>query len=496
MEKNARRKNPQHKRKDNDEIEGDIPSVSVHEKTKPFKVKNEHKESPIRIKSPEYYNFDIPVTSAVKTAQKSPVSPYSNKDDKELDDESEFEDFSPKIVDNNRVNDLEKTLGPAFINNYGEENSSEEEDDIRSFYERRKKNPSSLKESRELAELKERLRHQEILIQKLIDEKSTPSVEKHTTPKTNKSNISFSIPNPTPTVLPEKEEIVKKRKMPDYSSMSEEMQHEYREKFRENFNKLIMIYKDKWKISITDVDINTTPLERLHSDYEKIVRTIIIYQKAMKFKVYFFILFAAIEVYFYGIKKNKMFKGFTRNQTKTLYKYEKYFLNFTESLYTGESDEWPSWLNCGITVITSSGTFLISQVYSLLTGSAVEDSTLVELDKFISPVEGKATLYDDGLLDVPEEPTGLQDPENLIKKGTTLVDLGILGKNVFSAMTEDNKQGGNSNNSNNSNNSSNSANSGIPRAQEVQNAIPIPNKVKNLKSMFDEQFSNHTFDED
>jgi hypothetical protein len=249
----------------------------------------------------------------------------------------------------------------------------------------------------------------EILIQQSKNQTHTPKSTQSSASKTN-----FTIPSSEP---------VKVSKIPDYDSMTPEETAKYETKFRNNFQQLANSYST-WNIEIPK--IGELPLTVVHEMYEDVVKTIVTYQTAMKFKVGLVIIFAAIE--FFGYKRNKIkaFKNFTKVQIKTIHKYDCYLLNFASSFYngtnTGKNEEWPSWLKFLISIGTSITSFASIQGAANAMGWNAPEMILHEADKFVSPSDGPAKLKSDGISEVPVPPEGLQDPNEIIRQGQALYD--------------------------------------------------------------------------
>ena len=252
---------------------------------------------------------------------------------------------------------------------------------------------------------------QEKMIMKMLirDYLDRTNKEKETKNNENKnyspSNPGFEIP---------KSEEPKKDKIPNYDILSEIDKDKIREKFRSNYN-LLMIKYPNWKIEMPD--FNLLPLRLIHERYESVVKTICIYQTAMKWKVYFFIALAIIE--YYGCKKGYTFlQGLLKAQLKTIYKYDTYLIEFSQQYYTDEQGEdYPLYQRILFTFFSGLGTFsTINGFAKAFLGNSVEtpDYIFEQADKFVSPPEGTAKLHSDGISDVPEPPEGYQNPDNIM----------------------------------------------------------------------------------
>lgn len=217
--------------------------------------------------------------------------------------------------------------------------------------------------------------------------------------------------------IPENEPVdVKKSKRPNYETFSDEDKQKVIEKFRNNYNMLRNSYP-KWDIQ--SPDFTTIPLGLIHEQYEEVVRTICIYQTAMKWKVYLVILIAAIEYYGYKIKKYMFLKGLLKTQIKTIHKFDVHLIEFASQFYTGDNgddDSYPTWMRFLYTLVSSVVSFSSINGAAKAFGSDTNapDFIFEQADKFVSPPEGTAKLHSDGISEVPEPPTGYQDPNNII----------------------------------------------------------------------------------
>lgn len=246
---------------------------------------------------------------------------------------------------------------------------------------------------------------------------------------------SFTIPISQP---------VKQKKIPNYDLMNDQEIYMAKEKFRLLYRDLINKYP-RWQIQEPNYDV--IPLKLIHECYEKIIKTICIYQTAMKWKVYLVILFAGIEWYGYHVKKFFFLKDLLTNQIKTIHKYDNYLIDFSEQFYSDdEGDDWPLWMRFLGTLF--SGLICFSSVNGFANKIGIEAPPFVfeQADKFVSPPEGPAKLHSDGISEVPDPASGIQDPNNMIS---------IIG-NLFGMFTGGNKSG--------------AANSGVP----AQAAPPKP----------------------
>lgn len=225
------------------------------------------------------------------------------------------------------------------------------------------------------------------------------------------------------------EPVPQKSKIPNYEDYSELDKDKIKEKFRNNYNTLIVSYP-KWKIEMPDFDL--LPLRLIHERYETVVRTICIYQTAMKWKVYLIIIIAGIEYYGYNMKKYAFLKGLLKEQIKSIHKYDNYLVEFAGMFFSDEvGDDYPVWMRFLGTFASSLGCFSsINGIVKLLGKDASAPEFVFEqADRFVSPPEGTARLHSDGISDPPDVPSGLQDSNTLI---------GVIG-NIFGMFTGQNK---------------------------------------------------------
>lgn len=250
-----------------------------------------------------------------------------------------------------------------------------------------------------------------------------------------------------------------KSKIPNYEEYSDLDKDKIKEKFRNNYNVLISKYP-KWKIETPDFDL--LPLRIIHERYETVVRTICIYQTAMKWKVYLIIIIAGIEYYGYNVKKYAFLKGLLKEQIKSVHKYDNYLVEFAEMFFSDEvGDDYPIWMRFLGTFASSLGCFssINGMVKLLGKDASAPEFVFEQADRFVSPPEGTAKLHSDGISDVPDVPTGLQDSGTLI---------GVIG-NMFNMFT------GQSNNNNTSGQNTTSA----PQAINVDTKPKIVDDYEN-----------------
>lgn len=223
-------------------------------------------------------------------------------------------------------------------------------------------------------------------------------------------------PKSTPTYEPDFKvplgEPVQKKKKIDFSAMTPDQTFQAKEKFKLLYQELILKY-EKWNIKEPDYD--TVPLQLIYESYEKIVKTICIYQNAMKWKVYLVILIAGIEWYGYHVKGWYPLKDLLTNQIKTIHKYDNYLIEFSEQFYDdSDGEEWPLWMRFLGTLASGLACFSSINGFAGKMGIQAPEFIFNEADKFVSPPDGPATLHSTGISDVPEPQSGFQDPNFII----------------------------------------------------------------------------------
>lgn len=376
------------------------------------------------VKSPDMETLeDIENSSSIK------FSPYKKNDNSKTK--------SPRVISNYQYNSIlpllgekyntdnvfNQTLSPSYSNRSAPRSpaclsvSSEggQDFDYMRYYNPRSKDRYEYEDQASDKHLVSKLERQlekqaemiEILLGQMKQQTVSPKIKIDTPSKAN-----YTIPSSEP---------VKVSNIPKYEDMNPEEIAKYEAKFRNNFQQLINSYP-KWNIETPQIGI--IPLRDVHIIYEDVVKTIVTYQTAMKFKVGLVMFFAGIE--YIGYKRNKIraFKNFTKIQVKTIHKHDCYLLSFAKSLNAGTevggSDEWPSWLkfltNIGISTIS----FASIQGAANSMGWNAPELILHEADKFVSPSDGPAKLKSDGISEVPVPPEGLQDPNEIIKQGLGL----------------------------------------------------------------------------
>jgi hypothetical protein len=286
---------------------------------------------------------------------------------------------------------------------------------------RRRKRKDEKRESKENKQML-RLLMTDMLERKEREERERTESEKKIPNKSFSATPGFEIPKSEP--------IQPKSKIPSYEDMEEIDKEKFREKFRNNYNMLIVKYP-RWKIELPD--FLTLPLKIIHERYEQVVKTICIYQTAMKWKVYLIIMIAGIE-YYVGHRNNFAFaKGLLKAQIKNIHKFDIYLVEFAEQFFSNEQGEdYPLWIRFLGTFASGLASFGSINGLSKMVGykADIPDYIFEQADKFVSPPEGTAKLHSDAISDVPEppEPGSFQDPNTLINGIGTLFSM-FIGKN-------------------------------------------------------------------
>lgn len=248
----------------------------------------------------------------------------------------------------------------------------------------------------------------ELLTEYMLDQQQKSTRQKEQSQSNYNAETAFKIPKSVPVSMSQKKKI-------EFENLSPVEMYRVKERFKLLYRDLINKYSG-WDIK--EPDYETVPLKIIHETYEKLIKTICIYQNAMKWKVYLVILFAGIEYYGYNVKGFVFLKGLLKSQIKTIHKYDNYLIEFSQSFYTdsdgNEEEEYPFWVRFSGTLFSSLTCF--STINGLSNKINIEAPEMVfhEADKFVSPPEGPAKLHSDGISEVPEPPSNLQDPNNII----------------------------------------------------------------------------------
>lgn len=314
------------------------------------------------------------------------------------------------------------------------------------------------REQRRREKREEKIRRDEIMnliLQDYYERKKKEKENEEKERESSKKTSETSKASPGSFQIPKNEE--NKSKIPNYEELSNEDKLKVKNKFIDLFQTLKNSYPD-WQIQPPDFD--NLPLKIIHERYEEVVRTICIYQTAMKWKVYLIIIIAGIEYYGYNVHQYTFLKGLLKQQIKSIHKYNNYLIEIAEMFYSTDDsgEEWPLWVRFLGTVLSSLTSFCGISGLSKAVNFDAPDFAFEQADKFMSPPEGTAKLRTDGISDLPTPPTGFQNPDTVV---------GIIG-NMFGTFTG---------NHSNQKKPSNSSNDQVPQAT----AKPLDDDYENVE---------------
>lgn len=266
----------------------------------------------------------------------------------------------------------------------------------------------------ENAILLQRLEEREQEIKALLEAQTEKN---NSSSSSKKSRQKECIPEYTIPVddKPEEEEV--KSNMPDYENMSSEEIEIYEAKFICKFQELLQRYPN-WDFKTPK--IGSVSLKAVHECYNEYVNTLIIYQSAMKMKVILVLAFAAFEYYFYKQRGIRAFKDFTKTQVKSLNRYHPYLLNFAKSLNESGGGKMSNSFKFASDIVTNIVSFAGIQGIANSFGWSAPESLLYEANVFFCPSDSEVRLKPDGIRPVPEKPSGWQDPNTIIERGSKL----------------------------------------------------------------------------
>ena len=196
---------------------------------------------------------------------------------------------------------------------------------------------------------------------------------------------------------------------PNYDIMTDDEKSKMRIIFEDNYTKLENSYST-WEIR--KPNFYDDSLDLIHDRYEKIIKRIVIYQTAQKWKVYFSLAIAGVEYLLFKKYKLKFMEGFTKIQLKTLHRYDQYFIELSEKYHSAGSDEWPFYLKVGGTVGINVVVFAI--INTLFGSGSIGENMHGIADQFISSGEGDANIKRNIIPDVPDVPSGYTSPDTLM----------------------------------------------------------------------------------
>lgn len=196
--------------------------------------------------------------------------------------------------------------------------------------------------------------------------------------------------------------------LPDYNSMSSEVQAQHRANFRTRFG----ILRNAWpNYHIPDVS-DTLPLEQIHAQYDIYVRHIHISQDVDQYKVYLVIMFLLIELFCIKIGLN--IGGYTVSQMRSMNKYERLLIELGETNYratsgTGAAEStWPVEIRIVFMALVNAVTFIIIKMLSGFIGDGVATTIVDALSSYLSgtPAQPGSVLFGGPNATQPGAPQG------------------------------------------------------------------------------------------
>jgi hypothetical protein len=233
------------------------------------------------------------------------------------------------------------------------------------------------------------------------------------------SNFSSAIHLSQPKKSPSKVE----NKRPNYDFMNAEEIQNMRIKFEGLYQKLVSSYKDSW--NILEPNYYTDPIDQIHERYENIVKRIVIYQTAQRWKVYLAIAIVAIEYLGYKRWKWQIMKDFAKIQLKTIHKYDHYLIELATSWYDQNEEDWPFLLRAAGTMGSNIVVFILINWVCSSIGLTKNEKIHELADQFVSDGDSNAVLKNknDNIPEVPEPPSGITSPDNIINMLTASLPL-------------------------------------------------------------------------
>lgn len=411
-----------------------------------FKKKKEKnsEENSSRIKSVSTRKSSSLDIKSPREELKFALSPSSSNSKKQIYTPLSSERFSFTVTENKK----EQTKNFSPISDSGSNDSDAESvvgsEKIKIFEHynkttRKKKKPEeSLDQNSKILKLIEKLNDkidsQNEIIAKLKNKKSSKEINtsKYLSPNASGKSTSES--------TEDEEEEKEEEKIPNYEDMDDEDREKYEILFETNFQ---LLKKSFPSLILNTPDVKKLSLRTIHIIYCNLVNTILIYQLAMKFKVFFIAGCGAIEYYGNKVYKIKVLKDLTLLQLKRIDRYSSFFVDCAKSVYGKFSGNYPEWMKFIFNAGTSFLSFItiqgISQNFNF--GSASHD-LLKEADKFVSPLDGTFKYRDDGIPDVPTVPEGLQNPDEILKRVPNVIKAvsGDIGNILPEEIVKEKKQ--------------------------------------------------------
>ena len=216
---------------------------------------------------------------------------------------------------------------------------------------------------------------------------------------------------------------IPENKRPNYDLMNAEEIQVMRVKFEGLYQKLVSSYKDSW--NILEPNYYTDPIDQIHERYENIVKRIVIYQTAQRWKVYLAISIVAIEYLGYKRWKWQIMKDFSKIQLKTIHKYDHYLIELATTWYDQNEEDWPFLLRAAGTMGSNIVVFILINWVCGSMGFDKNEKIHELANQFVSDGDTNAVLKNknDNIPEVPDPPSGITSPDNIISMLTASLPL-------------------------------------------------------------------------
>lgn len=189
----------------------------------------------------------------------------------------------------------------------------------------------------------------------------------------------------------------KKKVKPDYNLMSKNEQTEYRKDFDAKFRILRNSFPG-WNIPIFTEELS---LDKIHSIYEDLVKSIVISQNCNQYKIYLILMFFGAEVFF-----NKVLglnaSGLTMNQIKMMSNYDKLLVELGEQYFSTQESNWP--IEIRLIITFGFNTILFMGIKYVSNWGGFGDETVEQLQNVIANVSNNFTnlkIGEDGIHEIP-----------------------------------------------------------------------------------------------
>ena len=187
----------------------------------------------------------------------------------------------------------------------------------------------------------------------------------------------------------------------------------------EEINKIKNIFEDKylklvtsyptWDIKIPDYSNDS--IDQIHDRYEKVVKRIIVYQTAQKWKVYFALAISGVEYLTFIKYKWQFMKNFTKIQLKTLHRYDQYLIELADKYHNTNGEEWPFYLKAGGTM--GINIIIFGLINTFFGNGSVSESIHGLADQFMASGDENAN-HKTEISEVPEVPSGYTSPDFIL----------------------------------------------------------------------------------